>query len=58
VPALTPLSENDAVAAPATTVPDVTEPTVVGPFFTVKVTVPTPMVAGVTMAFSVTEAAP
>ena len=58
---MTPVSGKEAVAEPDTTVPDVTVPTVVGPFFTVNVTVPTPTagpLAGVTVALNVTEESP
>src|SRR6476469_2407334 len=63
VPALTPLREKLAVAAPAATVPDVTVPMVLGPCFTVNVTVPSLTVAveglfAVTLAESVTFGPP
>jgi len=59
VPALTPIKEKIAEAAPLDTVPDVTVPIVVVPCLTVKVTVPslTAAVEGlfaVTLALSVT----
>ena len=62
-PALTPLREKLAVAAPAATVPEVTVPMVVAPCLTVNVTVPSFTVAveglfAVTLAESVTFGSP